>query len=231
MTANLLPLVALLVTPAALAGQSRPASDFNGTWDLSCASATLTLHLDLSGGTAAGSGSWGDHVVTPLDCDGIDEQEQASLHADLYATCTSAGLPAAGCDEVAGDLTATVASFNDDAVAFLPTSVTMKVGSHGWFWSGLLMNHHRLEIHDRLHMCQCIFQLCSVLCRNKNTAGVFSNTSKAGMGIVFKIKADDMGGKLYTLLRQLLSQRARVGLTGFQPIRDKHHSGRSVAIG
>src|SRR5690606_30877812 len=104
MTANLLPLVALLVTPAALAGQSRPASDFNGTWDLSCASATLTLHLDLSGGTAAGSGSWGDHVVTPLDCDGIDEQEQASLHADLYATCTSAGLPAAGCDEVAGDL-------------------------------------------------------------------------------------------------------------------------------
>ncbi len=138
MTAKYLPLVALLATNVAVAGQSRPASEFAGTWDLACTSAHLTLHVALAGGSATGSGSWDERVVTPLDCDGIDEDEQAALHAELYATCLGSGLPALGCDAVAGDLTAAVAAFNDDTVAFIPSAVTMRVGTYGWFWSGLV---------------------------------------------------------------------------------------------
>ena len=80
-------------------------------------------------------------------------------------------------------------------------------------------------------MGQCGLQFIGILRRNEDAAGVFGDTGKAFMGLILKVEADDMGREFHALPGQLLGQRARVGLTGFQTIGNEHHSGGVVAIG
>lgn len=128
---------ALIVASPAFGGQSRSAQEFAGTYDLTCQTASLWLHVGLSGGTATGSGSWSDDLEVPLDCDGFTPEEEVAFAEALAASCAGTGLPALGCLDVAEDIAASISAFNDDAVALLPSSVKMNVGSYGWFWSGL----------------------------------------------------------------------------------------------
>lgn len=132
-----LPAFALLVATPAWAGQSRSAQEFAGTYDLSCKTASLWLHVALSGGTAAGSGSWSDDLEVPLDCDGFTPDEEVAFAESLAESCASTGLPELACLDVAEDIAASIAAFNHDAVALLPSTLKTNVGSYGWFWSGL----------------------------------------------------------------------------------------------
>lgn len=125
----------LLVT-AAFAGQSRPISDFDGAYDLSCATASLVLHVGVAGRVGGRSGDWADDVVVDLDCDGVDVEALAS---ELFDGCVASGLPAGACGDVADDVAGAVATLNDDAVGLLPDTLTLRASGGTWLnrWLGV----------------------------------------------------------------------------------------------
>ncbi len=130
--------LSLLLAPAAAqAGwQSGPASRFNGTYDLVCRQATWTLHFDLAGGTAAGSGSFNADVSATLPCEAISAEDPAvvALADDVEGRCLAAGLPAGIC----ADLRARTVTAALDTTGLVPRQAQMSVQRTWDWWNQLI---------------------------------------------------------------------------------------------
>ncbi len=134
-------LAAAIAAPsAAFATQNTPASDFAGNYSLEAAEAAINVHVGLAAvGPDGQPQTWAGQVGFALDVDGIDEDEAADIHAELFDACTDAGLPAGACSNAAEVIAEAVVDLNQAALDLLPESLRLAVGSWGWVsnWFGL----------------------------------------------------------------------------------------------
>ena len=130
--------LSMLLAPAvANAGpQSRPASSFDGTYDLVCRQATWTLHFNLAGGIGSSSGSFNADVSATLPCEALsaDDPSVVALADDVAARCLGAGWPAAVCT----DLRARTVTAALDTTGMVPRQAQMSVQRTWDWWNQLL---------------------------------------------------------------------------------------------
>ncbi len=124
--------LALLIPASALAGQSTPATDFDGTYDMQVESAAMNIHLGLMLGTPTGGGGWGGGITIPFDADGVSEEEAADAEAELFALCTETVFPEDMCAEAAAGIVAGLTDFNNTVIGVLPDLVDFTTGTFGW---------------------------------------------------------------------------------------------------
>ncbi|MBI4511046.1 MAG: hypothetical protein HY698_15540 [Deltaproteobacteria bacterium] len=89
----------LVFAPSATAraGQSRPPTDFTGTYDLACQQAGVTINVALGGKVGGNQKNWADALTFPLPC---EEPDVRDVVADLQERCNRAGLPSQFCTNV-----------------------------------------------------------------------------------------------------------------------------------
>lgn len=131
LTATLL----LSTSGVASAAQSKPVTDFNGTYGLTCGEASLVLTMSITGMIGNAAGSWYGSAEAPLDCDGVDDGELDAFVDDMTGDCTAGGLPEPDCRALAEDIGQAVADLNNDLIDVLPRTVKMTVTqTSNWFY-------------------------------------------------------------------------------------------------
>lgn len=115
----------------ALAGQSRPVTDFNGTYTLACDRVEVALHAAAAGVITGQSASWSGTIAGSFDCS--DDDALAAVAAEARTSCLAAGLPVATCAALEAELAAALAG----TVALVPVELTVRVTNAWDFWARL----------------------------------------------------------------------------------------------
>ncbi|GEM_PF-2862725 len=102
---------------------AQDADDYEGVYDLTCVDAELIVDVFASQGTLDLAADSAFTIHIPLSCDGASAAEQARFNRESLRSCMETLNDRTTCSAIVGDLTRSVADFNDVLQARIPVAM------------------------------------------------------------------------------------------------------------
>jgi len=120
-----------VTSTAAFAGPPQPVEHFEGTYDLACEDASMSMHVGVTGVIDGAPGSWEKVFDLPIGCSLV--QEQASqVQREIFAACRSMGGEGLDCGYLINGVTRSAVELSN---ALMPTEMDLNVNEPdglGW---------------------------------------------------------------------------------------------------
>jgi hypothetical protein len=122
-------------TDGASATQTQPVQELEGSWDLACNDASITVQIGLVALLGGAPIALDEDLVIDVTC-GLDGPDVVGMARDLYATCRGTGIPHGPCRDLTRDVKDAVLAVSD-AVSPIGLALDVQEWDALGQWTGL----------------------------------------------------------------------------------------------